>query len=59
VPICIEASFGKSAPERNSLRSSGLHHGMENQEKQLPPRFLLSQRKAPTGLEIGDVFTNP
>ena len=29
------------------------------QEKQLSPRFLLSQRKVPTVLEIGDVFTIP
>ncbi|WP_223952318.1 hypothetical protein, partial [Prevotella lacticifex] len=26
VPVCYEASFGKPAPERNSLRSSGLNH---------------------------------
>jgi hypothetical protein len=32
VPSCFEASFGPPAPERNSLRSSGLHHGKENQE---------------------------
>ena len=41
VPTCFEASFGPSAPERNSLRSSGLHHGKENQEKQLTPNGVL------------------
>ena len=30
VPSCFEASFGPPAPGRNSLRSSGLHHGKEN-----------------------------
>ena len=49
LPTCSEASFGKSATGRNSLRSSGLHHG-KKPEKQLTPDFLLSQRKAPTGL---------